>query len=71
MSKLVVLGVVFVQAVLVSCYLFMGSNLVGIATSNYNYGDWDGTSIVNTFKVAGDNAQQYAELAKSMTHGKL
>ena len=49
----------------------MGSNLVGVATSSYNYGDWDGVSPINTFEVAGDNAQQYAELAKSFTQGKL
>lgn len=28
-------------------------------------------STINTFEVAGDNAQQYAELAKSFTQGKL
>ena len=49
----------------------MGNNLVGVATSNYNYGEWDGISPINTFEVAGDNAQQYAELAKSFTQGKL
>ena len=31
----------------------------------------DGTGIANTFKVGGENAQQYAELAKSMAHGQL
>ena len=30
-----------------------------------------GTGIANTFKVGGENAQQYAELAKSMAHGQL
>ena len=49
----------------------MGSNLVGVATSTYNSGSWDGTGIANTFKVGGENAQQYAELAKSMAHGQL
>lgn len=68
----VVIGLtVFVQSLLVSIYLLMGSNLVGVATSSYNYGDWDGISPINTFEVAGDNAQQYAELAKSFTEGKL
>ena len=49
----------------------MGSNLVGVATSTYNSGSWDGVSIANTYKVGGDNAQQYAELAKAMAHGQL
>ena len=52
-------------------FLFFGSNLVGVATSSYNFGAWDGTSIVNTFEVGGDNAQQYAELAKAMSKGQL
>ncbi|MFR4802239.1 MAG: cytochrome C oxidase Cbb3, partial [Eggerthellaceae bacterium] len=42
-----------------------------MATSSYNSGSWDGVSPINTFEVGGDNAQQYAELAKSMAHGKL
>ena len=54
-----------------SAFLFMGSNLVGVATQGYNSGSWDGHSIVNTFEVGGDNAQQYAELAKAMAHGQL
>mgnify|MGYP007132863317 CR=1 FL=1 len=60
-----------IEIVLLSSYLFMGSNLVGVATSTYNSGSWDGTGIANTFKVGGENAQQYAELAKSMAHGQL
>ena len=54
-----------------TAYLLMGSNQVGIATANYNSGSWDGHSIVNTYKVGGENAQQYAELAKAMTDGQL
>lgn len=58
--------------ILVLCaYLFFGSNQVGVATSFYNSGSWDGHSIVNTYQVGGDNAQQYAELAKAMAHGQL
>ena len=49
----------------------MGSNLVGVATQGYNYGSWDGHSLVNTFEVGGDNAQQYAELARAMAKGQL
>lgn len=58
--------------VLVLCaYLFFGSNQVGIATQSYNSGSWDGHSIVNTYQVGGDNAQQYADLARAMAHGQL
>lgn len=70
-SRAVICVTVIVQSCLLAAYLLMGSNLVGVATSNYNYGDWDGVSTINTFEVAGDNAQQYAELAKSFTQGKL
>lgn len=70
-TKIVITATILIEAILVSFYLLMGSNLVGLATPNYNYGDWDGVSPINTFEVAGDNAQQYAELAKSMTRGKL
>lgn len=70
-SRTVIVFTIFIQSALLSAYLFMGSNLVGVATSNYNYGDWDGVSPVNTFEIGGDNAQQYAELAKSFTQGKL
>lgn len=70
-SKIAAIGVAAVEIWLCSSFLFMGSNLVGVATSSYNSGSWDGVSIVNTFEVGGDNAQQYAELAKSMADGKL
>lgn len=70
-TRAVICIVIALQTILLGAYLLMGSNLVGLATSNYNYGEWDGVSPVNTFEVAGDNAQQYAELAKSFTQGKL
>ncbi len=60
-----------IEIVLISGYLFMGSNLVGVATSSYNSGSWDGSAPITTFKTGGDNAQQYAELAKAMVDGKL
>lgn len=69
--KVSIVGAVFIECVLVGVFLFYGSNLVGVATQSYNYGDWDNVSLVNTFEVGGDNAQQYAELAKSMASGKL
>ncbi|MGI6105844.1 MAG: cytochrome C oxidase Cbb3 [Raoultibacter sp.] len=70
-SKAVIISTVVIEVMLMSSFMFLGSNLVGVATSNYNWGSWDGTSIANSFEVGGDNAQQYAELAKSMTEGKL
>ena len=70
-SKAGIIFAVSVEVCLLTAYLLFGSNLVGVATSSYNYGSWDGTSLVNTFEVGGDNAQQYAELAKSMAEGKL
>lgn len=59
------------EVFVLTAYLLLGSNQVGIATANYNSGSWDGHSIVNTYKVSGDNAQQYAELAKAMADGQL
>ena len=70
-SKAVIIATVAIEVVLMTSFLFMGSNLVGVATKDYNSGSWDGTSLVNTFEVGGDNAQQYAELAKAMAHGQL
>ncbi len=70
-SKAGVIGAVAVECALVTTFLFFGSNLVGIATQSYNYGEWDGVSLVNTFEVGGENAQQYAELAKSIANGHL
>ncbi len=70
-SKAAIIATVVIEVCLMTSFLFMGSNLVGVATKDYNSGSWDGRSIVNTFEVGGDNAQQYAELAKSMAEGKL
>lgn len=70
-SKAGIVAVVCVEMALISSFLFYGSNLVGVATSSYNFGSWDGTSLVNTFEVGGDNAQQYAELARAMAKGQL
>ncbi|MEI3230452.1 MAG: cytochrome C oxidase Cbb3 [Gordonibacter pamelaeae] len=70
-SKAAIIAAVVIEVSLMSSFLFMGSNLVGVATQGYNSGSWDGRSIVNTFEVGGDNAQQYAELAKAMAHGQL
>ena len=70
-SKAGIVAVVCIEMALVSSFLFYGSNLVGVATSSYNFGSWDGTSLVNTFEVGGDNAQQYAELARAMAKGQL
>ena len=70
-SKAVIIVAVAIEVFLISSYLFLGSNLVGVATKDYNNGSWDGHSIANTFEVGGDNAQQYAELAKAMTKGQL
>ena len=70
-SKAVIVAAVLIELALLSGYTLQGTNLVGIATENYNSGSWDGVSVVNTFEVGGDNAQQYAELARSMADGKL
>lgn len=70
-SKAAIIAAVCVEALFLSAYLFLGSNLVGVATPNYNSGSWDGVSLANTYEVGGDNAQQYAELAKAMAHGQL
>lgn len=70
-SRAGIVAVVLVEMALMSSFLFYGSNLVGVATSSYNYGSWDGESLVNTFEVGGDNAQQYAELARAMAKGQL
>lgn len=60
-----------VELVLMSAILLYGTNLVGVASAKYNWGSWDGRSIVNTFEVGGDNAQQYAELARALADGQL
>ncbi len=71
LTKAIIIGVFVVECLVMTSYLFFGSNLVGVATSSYNYGSWDGVSVANTFEVGGENAQQYAELAKSFTRGQL
>lgn len=70
-SRAIIVGTAAIQIVLISSFLFYGSNLVGVATSSYNQGAWDKRSLVNTFEVGGENAQQYAELAKAMANGQL
>lgn len=70
-SKLCIVLAIVVELWLVTSFLLLGSNLVGVATSSYNSGSWNGASLVNVFEVGGENAQQYAELAKSMADGKL
>lgn len=70
-SKSVIIATICVEVGLVATLLFLGSNLVGVATSTYNPGSWDGKSVVNSFKVGGENAQQYAELAKAFSKGQL
>lgn len=70
-AKAGIIAATAIEIMLVASFLLMGSNLVGVATSSYNSGSWDGKSPVTFFEVGGDNAQQYAELAKSMTRGEL
>ena len=70
-SKAGIVATVLVESALLTTFLLFGSNLVGVATSSYNQGEWDGTSLVNTFGVGGENSQQYAELARSMAEGRL
>ena len=47
LSKGGIICAVSIEVVLISSFLFMGSNLVGVATSTYNFGSWDGHSIAN------------------------
>ncbi len=70
-SKAAIIATVAIECVLVTSFLFYGSNLVGVATSSYNYGEWDQSSLINTYETGGENAQQYAELARAMAHGQL
>ena len=71
LSKCFVVVFVSFEIVLSSAFLFLGSNQVGVATSFYNWGSWDGHSLVNTFETGGDNAQQYSYLAQAMADGQL
>lgn len=70
-TRIGVVATVLIECALCSAFLLYGANMVGVATSSYNYGEWDGASLVNTFEVGGDNAQQYAELARSIASGQL
>lgn len=70
-SRAVIVLATAVEIFVLTAYLLFGSNQVGIATSTYNSGSWDGHSLVNTYEVGGENAQQYAELAKAMADGQL
>ncbi|MCH4185155.1 MAG: cytochrome C oxidase Cbb3 [Eggerthellaceae bacterium] len=70
-SKACIAGVVAIEIWMVCAFLFFGSNLVGVATSNYNSGSWDRKSLVTSYAVGGENSQQYANLAKAMADGKL
>ena len=70
-TKRAIIAAVVVEVYLVSAFLLFGSNLVGIASKTYNYGAWDQSSIVNVYDAAGDNAQQYAMLARAISEGHL
>ena len=70
-SKATIVFTMVAEMAIVTSFLLYGSNLVGVATESYNYGSWDNVSFANTFEVGGENAQQYAELAKAMAHGQL
>lgn len=71
LSRASVVACALIEIYLMSIFLFFGSNNVGIATEHYNSGSWDKKSIINSFEVGGENAQQYAELAKAFTEGHL
>lgn len=70
-SKTGIIAGTAIEIWLAITFCLFGSNLVGVATSSYNYGDWDGKSLINTYEVGGDNAQQYAELAKALAKGQV
>lgn len=70
-SNLFVGAAVVIELVAFSAFMLYGSNLVGVATAQYNYGAWDKHSLVNTYEVGGKTGQQYAELAQSLTEGHL
>ena len=70
-SKRVIIAAVLVELLLCSQFLFLGSNLVGVASKSYNWGSWDKESIVNVYEVGGENAQQYAKLARALAKGQL
>lgn len=70
-SKAGIVVATLFELYLVTTLLFMSSNLVGVATANYNTGSWDHKSLINSYEVGGDNAQQYADLARAMADGQL
>jgi len=70
-SKVVIVVTVAIEVYLMTSFLFYGSNLVGIASANYNAGSWDEVNIVNTIDVGGENAQQYADLAQALAKGQV
>ncbi len=70
-SKVGIVSAVTLEVILATTFLFFGSNMVGVATSSYNYGEWDGKSLVNTYEVGGKNSSQYANLARSFANGSL
>lgn len=70
-SKAGIIGIVAVELAILSAFTFYGSNLVGVATSEYNFGDWDKSSLINTYDVGGKSAQQYSELAKALSKGQV
>ena len=70
-ARRLVTAAVCIELVLCSAFMFYDSGAVGVATSMYNYGQWDGRSIVNTFGVGGSSARQYADLARAFVDGQL
>ena len=70
-ARRLVVGVTMVEVLLLSGICLYGTNNVGVSTSWYNYGSWDGSSLVNVINTGGTNTQQYAELAKSLADGQL
>ena len=70
-TRIAAVAAAAVQIWLAAAFLLMGSNNVGVATASYNSGSWDGVSVVNSFETGGENAQQYADLARAMAHGQL
>ncbi|MFQ9178713.1 MAG: hypothetical protein ACLR3C_01550 [Eggerthella lenta] len=67
-SKAAIVATVAIEVCLLGSFLFLGSNLVGATQATT--AARDGKS-GQRFGVGGDNAQQYAELAKAMAHGQL
>lgn len=71
LSRAAIAAASAVEIILVCSLLFMGTNLVGIASKTYNNGSWDGVSAVNVVDVGGENAQQYALLAEAFVDGQV